>query len=88
MSADAPKPAAGGCRHLLEGLSAYIDGEAGVALCAEIERHLAECENCRVVVDTLRRTVLLYREEKPAPLPPGVRLRLYKALELDNFLDG
>ncbi|GAB4436220.1 MAG: hypothetical protein Kow00120_03210 [Anaerolineae bacterium] len=76
------------CRHLLAGLSAYIDGEAEAALCAEIEQHLAECENCRVVVDTLRRTVLLYREEPPAPLPEGVKLRLYKALELDNFIDG
>lgn len=76
------------CSHLLAGLSAYIDGEAEAALCAEIEQHLAACENCRVVVDTLRRTVLLYREEQPAPLPEGVKLRLYKALELDNFIDG
>ncbi|MCZ7542780.1 MAG: zf-HC2 domain-containing protein [Anaerolineae bacterium] len=59
------------CSHLLAGLSAYIDGEAEAALCAEIEQHLAACENCRVVVDTLRRTVLLYREEQPAPLPEG-----------------
>lgn len=85
MSTDRPEPGER-CRYLLQGLSDYIDGEAEAALCAEIESHLAGCENCRVVVDTLRRTVLLYREEAPDPLPEGVRLRLFKALRLEPFL--
>ena len=47
------------CRHLLGQLADYVDGEASQALCQEIERHLSGCENCRVVVDTLRKTVTL-----------------------------
>ena len=86
MSTDRHEPDAR-CRRLLAGLSAYIDGEAEAALCDEIEHHLRSCENCRIVVDTLRRTVLLYREEPPAPLPEAVRLRLFKALHLDDFLN-
>ncbi|MBN1284267.1 MAG: zf-HC2 domain-containing protein [Anaerolineae bacterium] len=74
------------CRRLLDGLSLYLDGEAEAALCAEIEAHMAECENCRIVVDTLRKTVLLYREESPAPLPSDVRRRLYAALKLEDYL--
>lgn len=70
------------CRHLLGGLSEYLDGEASSELCAEIERHLADCEDCRVVVDTLRKTVLLYRDLPQPGLPAGARERLFKALDL------
>ncbi|MER3514316.1 MAG: hypothetical protein C4310_07945, partial [Chloroflexota bacterium] len=48
-------------RHLLGELSAYLDGELSEAICVEIERHLVECADCRIVVDTLHRTILLYR---------------------------
>ena len=41
------------CRHLLGDLSDYLDGQASTELCAEIERHLEDCANCRVVIDTL-----------------------------------
>jgi len=76
------------CRHLLGALSDYVDGEAEAAICAEIERHLAECENCRVVVDTLKKTVYLYHDTvaEPSEIPAEVRQRLYKRLDLDDLL--
>jgi anti-sigma factor RsiW len=70
------------CRHLLGELSAYLDGEAAEAVCAELERHLADRADCRVVVDTLRKTVLLYRTAPQPGLPEAARERLYKALDL------
>ncbi len=76
------------CRHLLGALSDYVDGEAEAAICAEIERHLAGCDNCRVVVDTLKKTVYLYHDvatETP-DLPAEVRQRLYQRLNLDELL--
>jgi len=78
----------GDCRHLLGTLSDYVDGELGVALCAELERHLAECENCRVVVDTLRRTIYLYHAtSSPDPVPDEVKERLHKRLRLEDLLE-
>lgn len=59
----------GKCKHLLEPLSDYISGEAAESLCAEIEAHMAECENCRVMVDTLRKTILLYRSSQAETIP-------------------
>lgn len=70
------------CEHLLGELSDYLDGEASAEFCAEIERHLADCEDCRIVVDTLRKTVLLYHDLPQPGLPPDARERLYKALDL------
>ncbi len=77
------------CRLLLRELSAYLDGEAEESLCREIEQHMTECENCRVVVDTLARTIKLYRISGHAHLPPDARQRLYAALDLSEYLrDG
>ena len=74
------------CQHLLENMSVYLDGEASVELCAEIERHLSGCTDCRVVVDTLCKTIALYRELPQPELSPEARLRLYKSLALSEFL--
>jgi anti-sigma factor (TIGR02949 family) len=75
------------CRKLLGSLGDYIDGEASQELCLEIERHVAGCQNCRVVVDTLRKTISLYRTSSEAEgMPVEVRERLYRTLHLDDFL--
>ncbi len=76
------------CRHLLDSLSEYVDGTLQDALCKEIERHLAECENCRIVVDTLEKTVYLVRslDDNTPVLPDDVRARLFRKLNLDAYL--
>jgi predicted anti-sigma-YlaC factor YlaD len=77
------------CHHLLGSLSEYVDGTLGEQLCAEIERHVANCEDCRVVINTLEKTIYLYHTsaamETPI-VPADVKERLYKRLNLDDFL--
>jgi len=76
------------CRYLLDSLSDYVDGDLGDELCAEINRHLQGCENCRIVVDSLRKTVYLYHATTPSPsVPDDIRQRLYHSLNLDEFLE-
>jgi len=75
------------CSQLLGSLSGYLDGEASEALCQEIERHLEGCEDCRVVVDTLRKTVELVHNLPQPDLPDGARERLYKSLDLTDQLN-
>ena len=74
------------CRHLLGDLSDFLDGEASEEICTEIERHMSGCEDCQIVVDTLRKTVLLYRELPPPPIPDAARERLYRALDLEAYI--
>jgi predicted anti-sigma-YlaC factor YlaD len=74
------------CQSVLDNLSVYLDGEASEALCAEIERHLAACTDCRVVVDTLNKTIALYHMLPKTGLPDSLRKRLYKTLDLEQFL--
>jgi anti-sigma factor RsiW len=73
------------CRKYLDSLSEYVDGELGEALCRELEAHMAECENCRVVVNTLSKTVILYRQLPAPEMPNAVKERLFKVLNLDDL---
>jgi len=70
------------CHELKALFSDYIDGELEAALCAQLETHLAECPNCRVMVDTVRKTITLYHSHGTAELPSDVQERLYRVLKL------
>ena len=72
------------CREIFEGLSDYIDEELADKTCREIENHLKDCYNCRVVVNTLRQTVTLYQETPSEELPGDVRMRLHKVIRLQE----
>jgi predicted anti-sigma-YlaC factor YlaD len=74
------------CKSLLGSLSDYVDGTAKEEICRELEQHLSECEDCRIVVDTLRKTVYLYHSNTDTRLPVGARERLFKSLNLDEYL--
>ena len=76
------------CKSLLESLSDYVDGTLSEELCEEIQRHIDECQNCHIVVDTMRKTVYLYHAiaNEPADVPPNVRDRLFRRLNLENYL--
>ena len=69
------------CRGVIRELSDYLDGELDSSARAELERHLERCEDCRLVVDTTRKTVQIFCNSEPVPLPSEVRDRLHAALE-------
>jgi anti-sigma factor RsiW len=73
------------CRDMLADLSDYLDGQASDKICAEIERHMASCEDCRIVVNTLEKTILLYRDLPRPELPEAAQQRLYQALDLQDY---
>jgi len=76
------------CKEMLGNLSDFIDGDLSDDACQEIQRHMAGCENCRVVYDTLTRTIYLYQASAAeGELPEDVRGRLYQCLRLDDLLN-
>jgi anti-sigma factor (TIGR02949 family) len=75
------------CEELLGSLSAYIDGDLAPALCQELEKHLEGCDDCRVVLNTTKRTIeLVHSPAEKSDLPEDVRERLFKRLNLDAYL--
>ena len=76
------------CRKLLGSLSEYVDGELDDELCSALEHHLEDCEDCRIVVDTLRKTVYLYHTTaETEDIPNDIRKRLYKSLNIEEFIE-
>ncbi len=75
------------CQALLGTLSEYIDGELPTELCREIEKHLEGCDNCRVVLNTTKRTIDLVRMPVDEDVPADIRERLFKRLNLDEYLN-
>jgi len=69
------------CKGLLSELADYLDEMLDPALRMEIEEHLAKCKNCRVVVNTTKKTIEIFCNSEPVPLPVDTRQRLHVALE-------
>jgi anti-sigma factor RsiW len=63
------------CRDLLEGISAYLDGELDATACDAIERHCTNCPQCARLIAGLRETVGLCRGAATTPLPESVKAR-------------
>ena len=77
----------GNCKDLLGQLSDYVDGVLQDELCLEIERHISECQNCRIVVDTMKKTIYLYQSTSTKDkIPSDVRSRLFSSLDLEEYL--
>ncbi len=76
------------CHSLVAFLSDYVDGTLSEQLCQEIEEHMAECQDCHIVVDTLRKTISIVHDcsDTPDELPDQVRARLYKTLNLEDYM--
>lgn len=74
------------CRRYLSSLSDYVDGTLGEELCRELETHMATCQNCRIVINTLAKTIALYQQIPEPDMPDAVKERLYKVLHLEPYL--
>jgi predicted anti-sigma-YlaC factor YlaD len=61
-------------------LNDYLDGTLDAELCREIEAHIGHCANCRIMVDTMRRTVTLCRDGRVEPFPPELEGKLQNLL--------
>ncbi len=74
------------CHDLLKTLSDYIDGDLDKNLCVELEQHLKECKNCKVVVDTMKKTIELYQHENVnMDVPTDIKNRLLYKLNLEEY---
>lgn len=76
------------CRRLLGSISEYVDGELSEELCSMLEQHLTDCEDCRIVVDTMKKTVYLYHATAEDEfIPSDMRQRLYEKLDIKEYLE-
>lgn len=69
------------CDEVIHELSNFLDGELSAAAAEELESHLDECSECKLVVNQTKKTIELYCDSEPVELPTEVRNRLHEALK-------
>ena len=69
------------CKQTLTEISDFLDGDLDPGLVEAIEKHLSACPDCKVVVDTTKKTIELFCGSEPMPLPQDVGERLQKVLD-------
>ena len=68
------------CNDFLKELTDYLDGTTDMALRAELDEHLHWCHDCHVVMNTTKKTIEIYRDNKIYELPETLRSRLHQAI--------
>jgi predicted anti-sigma-YlaC factor YlaD len=64
------------CEDLRVELSNLLDEDTASGVREQIERHLAECRTCQVLVDSTRKTLTIVTEAGRFELPTGLSDRL------------
>lgn len=73
------------CEDVLRYLNDYIDDELDGELCARFEAHIEDCKDCKIVLNTLKKTLQLFHSSgHETKLPKDVQKRLYERLDLKN----
>jgi hypothetical protein len=68
------------CKKIILEVSNYLDNDIDSALRLELEDHMGHCPDCRVVIDTTRQTIEIYRGCEPYALPKALHDRLQQAI--------
>ena len=68
------------CTDLLTHLSDYFDDQLSPRLLDEIRTHTADCQHCRVVLDTTHQTIAVYRDNEIYEVSTELRERLHGAI--------
>ena len=61
------------CKKVILELTSYLDGVLDSTMRIDLEQHLSRCTDCRLVVDTCRKTIQIFCNSEPVPLPEDVR---------------
>ena len=69
------------CKEFLQELTDYLDSTVDAELRIKLERHINECPNCFVILDTTQKTIKVYKGMQEKELPADVEARLMKAVE-------
>ena len=69
------------CKDFLNELSEFLDETLDPNVRAALDKHVNECPNCWVILDTTQRTIKVYKGLEPQSIPPDIHSRLMTALQ-------
>lgn len=70
------------CKRVYEYICENLDADMKSAKCRAIKRHLEACPDCDAYLDSLKKTILLYKLEPSPRVPPSTHKRLFKKIDI------
>jgi RNA polymerase sigma-70 factor (ECF subfamily) len=68
------------CKDVYRHICANLDADLTSARCRRLKQHLESCPNCRAYLDSVKKTVTLFRMAPSPPLPASVHRKLFSRL--------
>ena len=68
------------CKDFLRELSDYLDSSMDAETKQELDKHVEECPNCWVVLDTTKKTIKIYKGCEAQAVPQALEDKLMAAV--------
>jgi len=75
------RPDSAHCPETVEKMSDYLEDELDSGTRNRIEKHFAHCPLCMKVLQTLKKTLEIFRRREPETVPPDLDASLRKKLK-------
>jgi predicted anti-sigma-YlaC factor YlaD len=72
------------CRTVARHIQDQLDADLRSPDCQEIRNHLRRCPNCTAYLDSMKKTVLLYKRYPDPRIPAITREKLFATLKLTS----
>ncbi len=72
------------CKGVYQYICENLDADMNSPRCREIRKHIEACPDCTAYLDSLKKTITLYRAEKGPKLSASAHKRLFKILDMTS----
>ena len=69
------------CKNIYHHICENLDADINSPKCKAIKKHLDECPDCSAYLDSLKKTIVLYRRETGPTVALSVHNRLWKNID-------
>jgi anti-sigma factor RsiW len=69
------------CNQVIAELANYLDDQIAAEIRRELDVHLAECQTCRALFDSTRKTITIVTESRSFELPESVSARILERIK-------
>jgi anti-sigma factor RsiW len=73
------------CTRVYHHLCDNLDADLSSPGCREIRKHLEQCPDCHAYLDSLKKTITLYRSARIPGLRPEAHRKLFQSLRLESL---
>ncbi len=72
------------CKSVYRHICNNLDADLNSQKCREIKAHINKCKNCTAYLDSLKKTILLYRSYPVPVIPIKTEKKLFAAISLER----